>query len=59
MRSIPLLAAVEETQGRLHRNLWIEFGRGKCRLRVVRDLDLDGIWRLFGCLVSGQPGGSA
>ncbi|HSS49618.1 MAG TPA: nucleoside hydrolase [Thermoanaerobaculia bacterium] len=43
----PALAAVEETQGRLHRNLWLEFGRGERRLRVVRDLDLDGIWRLF------------
>ena len=44
----PALASVEETQARLHRNLWIEFGQGnRPRLRVVRDLDLEGIWRLF------------
>jgi len=55
----PALASVEETQGRLHRNLWIEFGRGNRRLRVVRDLDLDGIWRLFGRLVSGRPAADA
>lgn len=55
----PALATVEETQARLHRNLWIEFGRGNRRLRVVRDLDLDGIWRLFKRLVSGRPAGDA
>jgi inosine-uridine nucleoside N-ribohydrolase len=50
----PALVAVEEIRVRLHRNLWLEFGRGERRLRVVRDLDLDGIWRLFDRLVSGQ-----
>ena len=58
----PALVAVEETQGRLHRNLWLEFGRGDRRLRVVRDLDLDGIWRLFGGLVNRvneRPAGGA
>jgi inosine-uridine nucleoside N-ribohydrolase len=55
----PALAAVEETRARLHRNLWLEFGRGERRLRVVRDLDLDGIWRLFDRLVSGRPVGGA
>jgi len=55
----PALASIEETQGRLHRNLWIEFGQGNRRLRVVRDLDLGGIWRLFGRLVSGRPAGDA
>lgn len=50
----PVLVTVEEIRVRLHRNLWIEFGRGERRLRVVRDLDPDGIWRLFDRLVSGQ-----
>jgi inosine-uridine nucleoside N-ribohydrolase len=50
----PSLVTVEETRARLHPNLWLEFGRGERRLRVVRDLDLDGIWRLFDRLVSGQ-----
>jgi inosine-uridine nucleoside N-ribohydrolase len=51
----PALAAVEETQARLHRNLWLEFGRGERRLRVVRELDREGIWRLFDRLVSESP----
>ncbi len=51
----PSLAAVEEIRARLHRNLWLEFGRGDRRLRVVRDLDLEGIWQLFDRLVSGRP----
>ena len=55
----PALTSVEETQARLHRNLWIEFGWGNRRLRVVRDLDLDGIWRLFSRLLSGRPAGDA
>jgi inosine-uridine nucleoside N-ribohydrolase len=50
----PSLVTVEETRARLHPNLWLEFGRGERRLRVVRDLDLNGIWRLFDRLVSGQ-----
>lgn len=54
----PTLASVEETQGRLHSNLWIEFGRGERRLRVVRDLDLEGVWRLFDRLVSGRSAGT-
>src|SRR3954451_12387601 len=48
----PALASVEESQGRLHRNLWIEFGRGDRRVRGVRALDLDGIWWLFGGLIN-------
>src|SRR5947209_5861124 len=49
----PSLVSVEETQGRLHRNLWLEFGRGDRRLRVVRDLAPEAVWRLFADLVSG------
>jgi inosine-uridine nucleoside N-ribohydrolase len=55
----PSLVTVEETRARLHRNLWLEFGRGERRLRMVRDLDLEGIWRLFDRLISGPPAGSA
>jgi inosine-uridine nucleoside N-ribohydrolase len=55
----PSLVTVEETRATLHRNLWLEFGRGERRLRVVRDLDLEGIWRLFDRLVSGPPPKSA
>ena len=55
----PSLAAGEEIRARLHRNLWLEFGRGERRLRVVRDLDLEGIWQLFDRLVSGRPAGDA
>jgi inosine-uridine nucleoside N-ribohydrolase len=55
----PALVTVEETRVRLHRNLWIEFGRSERRLRVVRDLDLERIWRLFDRLLSGRPAGSA
>jgi inosine-uridine nucleoside N-ribohydrolase len=50
----PSFVTVAETRARLHPNLWVEFGRGERRLRVVRALDLDGIWRLFDRLVSGQ-----
>jgi len=53
----PALVTVEETEARLHRNLWLEFGRGERRIQVVRDLDLGGIWRLFDRLVSGRPAG--
>jgi inosine-uridine nucleoside N-ribohydrolase len=49
----PALVTVEETWARLHRNLWLEFGRGERRIRVVQRLDLEGIWRLFNRLVSG------
>ncbi|HSS79548.1 MAG TPA: nucleoside hydrolase [Thermoanaerobaculia bacterium] len=55
----PALVAVEETRAQLHRNLWLEFGRGERRLQVIRDLDLEGIWRLFGRLVSERPARSA
>ena len=55
----PALVTVEETRARLHPNLWVEFGRGDRRLRVVRDLAPAGVWRLFADLVSGRPAGDA
>lgn len=49
----PALVSVEETRARLHSNLWLEYGRGDRRLRVIRDLDRDAIWRRFVDLVNG------
>jgi inosine-uridine nucleoside N-ribohydrolase len=49
----PSLVTVEETRARLHRNLWVEFGRGDRPLRVVRALDHEAIWRRFADLLSG------
>lgn len=48
----PALATVEETECRLHPNLWVEFGRGGRPLQVVRDLAAAAIWRRFRELVS-------
>lgn len=48
----PSLVTVEETTARLRPNLYVEFGQGDRRLRVVRDLDPERIWRLFFDLVS-------
>lgn len=48
----PALVSVEETRARLHSNLWVEYGRGDRRLRVIRDLDLEAIWRRFVDLVN-------
>jgi inosine-uridine nucleoside N-ribohydrolase len=48
----PSLVTVEETKGRLHPNLWVEFGHGGRPLRVVRKLDAAAIWRRFRELVS-------
>ncbi|MBW8875986.1 MAG: nucleoside hydrolase [Acidobacteria bacterium] len=55
----PALVTVEETRARLHRNLWVEFGRGERRLRMVRDLAPAAVWRLFADLVSGRRAGDA
>ncbi|MEA2601442.1 MAG: hypothetical protein QOF89_2434 [Acidobacteriota bacterium] len=55
----PVLVTVEEIRVRLHRNLWIEFGRGERPLKVVRDLDAEAIWRLFAGLLSGRPAAGA
>lgn len=43
----PSLVTVEETTARLRPNLYVEFGKGDRRLRIVRDLDPELIWRLF------------
>ena len=43
----PGSVTVEETTARLRPNLYVEFGKGDRRLRVVRDLDPERIWRLF------------
>jgi inosine-uridine nucleoside N-ribohydrolase len=48
----PSLVTFEETRARLHRNLWVEFGRGDRPLRVVRELDSQAIWRRFADLIS-------
>jgi inosine-uridine nucleoside N-ribohydrolase len=47
----PSLVSVEETRARVHSNLWIEYGRGDRRLRVIRDLDVDAIGRRFAALI--------
>jgi hypothetical protein len=49
----PSLVSVEETVAHVHANLWIEHGRGDRRLRVIRDLDTEEIWRRFVVLVNG------
>ena len=48
----PSLVTVEETQGRLHPNLWIEFGSGGRPLKVVRKLDAEAIWDRFARLIA-------
>ncbi|HEV8583087.1 MAG TPA: nucleoside hydrolase [Thermoanaerobaculia bacterium] len=49
----PSLVSVEETRVRLHSNLWIEYGCGDQRLRMIRDLDAKAIWRRLVALVNG------
>jgi inosine-uridine nucleoside N-ribohydrolase len=49
----PSLVSIEEMSVRVHSNLWIEYGRGDRRLRVIRDLDAKAIWRRFVDLVDG------
>ncbi len=51
----PSLVTVEETRARLHSNLWVEFGAGERRLKVVRGLDVEAVWERFRGLVSGSP----
>ncbi|HEY4564218.1 MAG TPA: hypothetical protein VIJ36_14635, partial [Thermoanaerobaculia bacterium] len=51
----PSLVTVEETRARLHRNLWVEYGTGERRVKVARDLDVDGIWNHFRRLVRSPP----
>lgn len=53
----PSLATVEESRVRLHPNLWLEYGRGERRVRVVRDLDASAIWEWFVQLVNASPAG--
>lgn len=51
----PSLVEVEETTARVHRNLWIEFGKGGRPVRLVRGFDARALWRTFTDLVS-EPG---
>ena len=51
----PSLVEVEETTARVHRNLWIEFGKGGRPVRLVRSFDARELWRTFTGLVS-EPG---
>jgi inosine-uridine nucleoside N-ribohydrolase len=53
----PSLATLEESRVRLHPNLWLEYGRGERRVRVVRDLDASAIWERFVRLVNAPPTG--
>ncbi|HEV2853024.1 MAG TPA: nucleoside hydrolase [Thermoanaerobaculia bacterium] len=48
----PSLVTLGETSAYLHANLWLEFGRGGKQIKIVRDLDPAGIWRLFANLLS-------
>ena len=48
----PSLVRVEETRVRLHRNMWLEYGVGDRRLRVIRELDPQAVWRRFVELVN-------
>jgi inosine-uridine nucleoside N-ribohydrolase len=43
----PALTVVEETRVRLHPNLWVEYGKGERRVKVVRQLDVERVWRWF------------
>lgn len=43
----PSLVEVEETTARVHRNLWIEFGKGGRPVRLVRGFDPEELWRRF------------
>jgi inosine-uridine nucleoside N-ribohydrolase len=43
----PALTAVEETRVRLHPNLWVEYGKGERRVKVVRQLEVERVWRWF------------
>ncbi|MFL6236095.1 MAG: nucleoside hydrolase [Thermoanaerobaculia bacterium] len=47
----PSLITLEEARVRLHGNLWVEYGAGDRRVRVVRDLDTRAVWRRFTGLV--------
>jgi inosine-uridine nucleoside N-ribohydrolase len=49
------LATVEESRVRLHPNLWLQYGTGERRVRVVRDLDASAIWERFVRLVNASP----
>ncbi len=53
----PSLATVKESRVRLHPNLWVEYGQGERRVRVVRDLDANAIWERFVQLVNASPAG--
>lgn len=48
----PSLVTLGETSAYLHANLWLEFGRGERRVRIIRDLDPAAVWRLFANLLS-------
>jgi inosine-uridine nucleoside N-ribohydrolase len=44
---------LEETRVRLHGNLWVEYGAGDRKVRVVRGLDPERIWGRFTAIVNG------
>lgn len=48
----PSLVSTEETTALVHPNLWMEFGKGGRPVRLVRDFDDEGCWRLFVELVN-------
>lgn len=51
---------VEETRVRVHRNLWLEFGRGDRPVKVIRAFDRGALWERFVALVNrGPAAGSA
>jgi inosine-uridine nucleoside N-ribohydrolase len=47
----PARMDLEETRIRLHSNLWVEYGAGDRKVRVVREIDAEGIWRRFTRLI--------
>jgi inosine-uridine nucleoside N-ribohydrolase len=51
----PELLEVEETTARAHPRLWIEYGKGGRPVRLVRELDEEGIWRRFAERISAGP----
>jgi inosine-uridine nucleoside N-ribohydrolase len=51
----PAAVSAEETTVRVHRNLWLEFGKGGRPVRLVRDFAGPRILRRFAELVSESP----
>lgn len=55
----PSLVEVEETTARVHRHLWIEYGKGDRPVRLVRGFDPAAVWDWLAALVTGPPGADA